>query len=153
MPPLKTVAHVDLPRFMGRWYVIANISNFFEKEAFGSIETYTLRPDGKIDVLFTFNRKAFDGEPRRMTQVGWVHDTTTNAEWRVRPLWPLSLAYLIIDLADDYSWTAIGYPNRKLVWIMAREKTLPDATYAGIIQRLVEQGYDAKMIQKVPQPL
>ena len=151
MPPLRTVPYVDIPRFMGRWYVIGNISNYFEKEAFGSVEIYTLRPDGKIDVEFTFNRKSFDGEPRRMTQLGWVHDTKTNAEWRVRPLWPLSLAYLIIDLADDYSWSVVGYPNRKLIWIMAREKTLPEETYRAIVERAVAQGYDPALIQKVPQ--
>ena len=27
---------------------------------------------------------------------------------------------LIIDLADDYSYTVVGYPNRKFVWIMSR---------------------------------
>ena len=151
MPPLKTVASVDLPRFMGAWYVIANIPNFMERGAHNSVETYTLRPDGKIDVLFVFNKDAFDGPKKTMTQLGWIHDSATNAEWRVRPFWPLSFPCLIIDLADDYSYTVIGYPSRKLVWIMAREKTIPEATYQAILGRLKEQGYDLSLIERIPQ--
>ena len=32
-PPMATVDQVDLPRFMGDWYVIANIPTFLEKDA------------------------------------------------------------------------------------------------------------------------
>ena len=47
--PLRTVSHVDLPRYMGDWYVIANIPYFAEKNCYDSIESYALRPDGAID--------------------------------------------------------------------------------------------------------
>jgi apolipoprotein D and lipocalin family protein len=32
--PLETVDYVDLQRFMGDWYVIANIPTFLEKNAY-----------------------------------------------------------------------------------------------------------------------
>jgi apolipoprotein D and lipocalin family protein len=34
--PLKTVDHVDLQRYLGRWYEIARIPNRFERSAFGT---------------------------------------------------------------------------------------------------------------------
>jgi apolipoprotein D and lipocalin family protein len=150
-PPLKVVDHVDVPRFMGSWHVIANIDNIFERKAYGSVETYTLREDGRIDVLFEFRKGSFDGPLKRMRQVAWVPDPAKSGEWRVQLLWPLRFPYLIIDLAPDYSWTVIGYPNRDLIWVMARTPTLPEATLKDILERAKAQGYDLSKIQRVPQ--
>ena len=52
-PALKTVARVDLPRFMGAWYVNAAIPTFIETEAHNGIETYRLEADGTITVGIT----------------------------------------------------------------------------------------------------
>ena len=86
-----------------------------------------------------------------MTQKGFIYDTKSNAEWRVQPLWPLKLGYLIIDLAEDYSYTVIGVPNRNYLWIMARESSLSDSVYDAILERVADQGYDLNKILKVPQ--
>ena len=40
MPPIRTEPSVDLDRFMGDWYVIANIPTFVEKGAHNAVETY-----------------------------------------------------------------------------------------------------------------
>ena len=150
-PTLQTVAKVDLPRFMGDWRVIANIPYFAEKDAVDSIESYALRPDGKIDNWFTFRKKSLDAPQQKFTALAWVHDNESNAEWRVRFFGLITVKYLIIDLDPDYQWTVIGHPSRNYGWIMAREKTLPDATYQAILKRLDTQGYDSKRFVKVPQ--
>ena len=50
LPPLRTVDHLDLQRFMGDWYVIGTIPWFVEKNNVGTMDIYKLRPDGKIDL-------------------------------------------------------------------------------------------------------
>ena len=50
--PIQTVKHVDLDRFMGDWYVIANIPTFIETDAYNAIETYQLNNDGTIATTF-----------------------------------------------------------------------------------------------------
>lgn len=149
--PLRTVSTVDLPRFMGDWRVIANIPYFAERNAFDSVESYALRPDGTIANEFVCRRGSFEAPPKRFTFSAEVVNTQTNAEWRIRFLPFVKVAYLIIDLDPDYQWTVIGHPSRRYGWIMAREKTLPDDVYAGILTRLTEQGYDATKFVKVPQ--
>jgi len=151
MEPLKTVDYVDLERFMGDWYVIAIIPNFIEKNAVNGIESYsTLNKDGvKIDYIFRV--KTPDGKLKHLQPKAWIHNRETNAEWRVQFLWPLKAAYLIIDLAEDYSYTVIGEPSRKFVWIMAREPELEDELYDSILGRLDQQGYDISKIKKMPQ--
>ena len=136
---------------MGDWRVIANIPYFAEKNCVDSIEAYALRPDGKIDNFFTYRKKSFDAPQKRLQALAWVHDRQTNAEWRVRFFGLLTVKYLILDLDPNYQWTVIGHPSRKYGWIMARQKTLPDSIYEGILHRLAEKGYDPAKFQKVPQ--
>jgi len=62
--PLETVDYVDLQRFMGDWYVIANIPTFLEKNAYNPIESYALDTDGSIATTFSFNADSLEGEKR-----------------------------------------------------------------------------------------
>jgi apolipoprotein D and lipocalin family protein len=150
--PLKTVQYVDLSRYMGDWYVIANIPYFAEKNCFDSIESYALRPDGNIDNWFTCRKKSFDAPlERKANALATVTDKTSNAVWQVRFFKILSVKYLILDLDPNYQWVAVGHPSRRYGWIMARTKTLDAATYQGILRRLANQGYDPAKFKMVPQ--
>ena len=75
----------------------------------------------------------------------------TNAEWKVKFFGLISAQYFVIDLDANYQWTVIGHPSRNYGWIMAREKTLPNATYEALLDRLAAQGYDPGRFVKVPQ--
>lgn len=150
-PPLKTVSKVDLKRYMGDWRVIANIPYFAEMDCVDSVETYELRSDGKIDNYFRCKKKTFDGKEKKFSALAWVHDPATNAEWRVRFFGLVTVPYLILDLDPEYRWTVVGHPSRDYGWVMARGKTLPDATYRDILKRLDAQGYDSSRFVKVPQ--
>jgi apolipoprotein D and lipocalin family protein len=150
-PPLRPVRHVDLPRYMGDWRVIANIPYFAEKGCVDSIESYALRPDGVIENWFTYRKESFDAPQKTLRARAHVVDRATNAQWKVTFFGLVSVDYLVIDLDPDYRWAVIGYPSRKLGWIIARERTLPDATYHAILERLKAQGYDPAEFEKVPQ--
>ena len=149
--PLETVDAVDLDRFEGRWYVIESIGTSAEAEAYDAVEVYTMRDNGEIDIEFRFHEGGFDGPVESIPQRGWIHDETTRAEWRVRPIWPLALDYLIIDLAPDYHYTVVRHPSKRWVWIMAREPALADATLDAIRGRLANAGYDVSRLRRVPQ--
>ena len=150
-PPLTTVKHVDMARYMGDWRVIANIPYFAEKDCVDSIETYGLKPDGTIFNGFRFRKKSFDAPQQKIEAKAWVYNKETNAEWRIRFFGLITVKYLVLDLDPNYQWTVVGHPSRNYGWIMAREKTLPDATYEAILKRLDAMGYDSKRFVKVPQ--
>jgi apolipoprotein D and lipocalin family protein len=149
--PLRTVAKVDLPRYMGDWYVIANIPYFAERNNYESIESYALRPDGKIANWFRFRKGSFDAPQKRMDFVGRITNPQTNAEWRIHFAPFISAAYLIIELDPGYRWVVVGHPSRRYGWIMARTPTLPEQTYQTILKKIESQGYDPKAFEKVPQ--
>ncbi len=143
---------VDLPRFMGSWYVIASIPTMFETGAVNAVETYTWNEkENRIDVDFRFRKDSPEGKEKTIPQKAFIYNEKTNAEWRIQFFWPLKFAYLIIDLADDYSDTTIGVPNRNYTWIMARNPTIPEDRYAKILARLKTLGYDLNALKKVPQ--
>jgi apolipoprotein D and lipocalin family protein len=104
-----------------------------------------------MDNIFLFRRGSLDAPLEQWKGVAWVHNKSTNAEWRVQFVWPLRVPYLIIDLDPDYQWSVIGYPNRKLAWVLSRKPVLDEATYRGILERMAQQGYDTRLLVKVPQ--
>ena len=151
MKPIHTVEYVDLDRFMGDWYVIANIPTFIEKDAYNAVETYRLDDDGTVATTFKFNKGSLDGPLKTYHPRGYIRDKASNAVWGMQFIWPFKAEYRIIFLSEDYSKTVIGRSKRDYVWIMAREPAVSEEEYAIIINFLQEQGYDIKKLQKVPQ--
>lgn len=152
LPEQKTVAHVDIPRFMGKWFVIASIPTMFEKDAVNATENYTWNEENqRIDIDFRYRKLRPDGDEKAIPQKGFIYSKKSNAEWRIQPFWPLKFASLIIDLADDYSDTTVGVPNRGHVWIMARTPSISDARYEQILVKVKSLGCDMNVLKKVPQ--
>lgn len=151
LPRLKTVENVDIKRFMGPWYVIACIPTFIETKAYNAIETYRLKDDGTIDTVFTFNKGAFDGPPKRYNPRGFIVDKVNNSTWGMRFVWPFKSEFLITHLSDDYGHTVIGRNKRDYVWIMARAPELSEVVYQRLVAELKEQGYDLSKLRIVPQ--
>lgn len=148
--PLQTMPQVDLQRFMGDWYVIANIPTFIERGAHNAIESYRLAPDGRVLTDFTFNDGAFDGPLKHYEPVGYVRDSS-NAVWGMQFIWPIKAEYRIMFVDPDYQQTIIGRSKRDHVWIMARTPQIPDADYERHVSFLREQGYDVAKLERVPQ--
>jgi apolipoprotein D and lipocalin family protein len=150
--PIRTEESVDLQRFMGDWYVIANIPTFIEKEAYNALETYELGDDGRrVDTTFSFNKGGFDGPLKEYNPTGFVREGTGNAVWGMRFIWPIKAEYRIVYVDDAYTRTIIGRTKRDYVWIMARTPQISDAEYAKLLSIVEEAGYDMSKVRKVPQ--
>ncbi len=130
--PLPTVAQVDLTRYAGRWYEIARLPNFFQKEGGRAIAEYTAESDGSVKVRNTELRdgsteKAVEGRATAVPGSG-------NARLQVRfggfaalaPV-PAEGNYWIIGLEPDYSVALVGTPDRKYLWLLARDSHLSPA--------------------------
>ena len=150
-PEMETVDYVDLERFMGDWYVIANIPTFLEKGAHNAVETYEMNDDGTISTKFTFRDGSFDGEKKEYNPKGFVRDTGSNAIWGMRFIWPIKADYRVVYLDEDYSQTIIGRQKRDFVWIMAREPDISDSDYAMLLGVVESLGYDTSKVERVPQ--
>jgi apolipoprotein D and lipocalin family protein len=151
LPPLQTVAHVDLSRYAGTWYEIASFPQSFQRGCTGTTATYTLRADGDVDVLNRCRTGSLDGKEKSALGRARVVDHATNAKLEVsffRPFWG---DYWIIDLAGDYSYAVVGHPGRDYLWILARRPTMDEATYQGIVARLQAGGYETGRLTRTLQ--
>ena len=148
LPPLETVAQVDLARYVGTWYEIASFPQSFQKGCVATTATYTVRDDGDVDVLNRCRKDALDGPEKAALGRARVVDSATNAKLEVsffRPFWG---DYWIVDLGADYDYAVVGHPGRDYLWILSRAPTIPEATYEGILARLKAQGYDTTRLMR-----
>lgn len=149
-PQIATVPQVDIPRFMGAWYVIAAIPTVIETESFNAIETYRLDADGTIATTFTFNKGGFGGKMKTYTPRGFVVEGSGNARWGMQFIWPIKSEFLIAHLDEGYTQTIIARNARDYVWIMARTPQISDEAYATLRKKVADMGYDITQLRKVP---
>lgn len=150
-PTLRPVAQVDLPRFMGDWYVIAHIPSRPERHAYNAVESYALDEQGRVRTTFRFRNKGFDAPLETMEPVGYVRPGTGNAVWGMQFVWPIKAEYLIAYVDNDYRTTIIGRSKRDYAWIMARSPSVSDQEYAQLLERLKAMGYALEGVRRVPQ--
>ena len=152
--PQKTpsvVSTVDLNRYMGMWYEIARLPNYFERKLKCTSANYTLRDDGRITVL---NKGYYLTDPQKSTSargVAWIPDKNSPAKLKVQFFWPFSGDYWIMELDKEYRYVLVGDPSHKYLWILAREKEMDEQTYNMLLSKAVENGYDVKSIIRVEQ--
>lgn len=148
--PVPVVEDLDIERFMGRWYVLANIPTFMERDAYNAVETYRRAADGTIATTFTFRRGGFDGKPVEYHPRGFV-SAESPAIWGMQFVWPIKAEYRIVYLQPDYSLTVVARSARDYAWLMGRTPELASADYERFVALLRDFGYDTTKIQKVPQ--
>ena len=147
--PLTVVPEVDLKRYMGTWYEVARIPFSFQKQCVGDVTaTYTLLDDG--DILVVNRCRTENGEFSEAKGRAKLADKDgPNTKLKVR-FAPAILSFLpfvwgdywIIVLAPDYSYAAVGGPDRKYLWILSRTPALDETTFQGILQQVRDNGYD-----------
>ena len=117
---------VDLMRYLGRWYEMARYENRFERGCEGVTAQYSLRDDGLIEVLNTCGKAPVSGKARVSRGKAKIVEGSDNAKLKVSFLGPLYVGdYWILDHADDYSWSIVGEPSGKYLWILTRQRS-PD---------------------------
>ena len=144
---VTVVRHVDLAKYVGRWYEIASIPQFFQRKCVGEVSAeYSTLDDGRIKVVNQC-RKA-DGTMSSAEGRAEVVDPSVTAKLRVTFVkligWIFAFGgdYWIIDLDPDYRFAVIGHPKRTYAWILARTPILSREDLGPIAERLKAQGYD-----------
>ena len=160
--PLKsTDTIIDIPRFMGSWNVLANIPTSFEIGATNCIENYRFDEiTNQIKIKFTYLPKDSKKISESLMRAR-IMNAPINSYWamnvKLLGLYvPIDLSYLIVDIADDYSWTIIGVPDRSYCWIMIRDTitidnyTQYDELFETLIDKAVYHGFDKSKFIKIP---
>ncbi len=145
------LAKIDLNRIYGGWYIVATIPNVLERGVVDSYDHFAPGKNGGIREDFYCRRGGFDEKKNHYVVAIDVLPGTNNADWRVKPIWPLRLPFQIFYVDPDYRFVLFGEQNRKWGWIYSRERTISDADFAALLDRFKTLGYDTRKFRRFVQ--
>lgn len=149
---------VDLGRYAGSWYEIARLPTPYERHCAGDV-TATYHVDGAgLRVINRCRRR--NGSVAEVRGRARVADPISRAKLRVsfapaflRVLPWVWSDYWILDVSPSYGMALVGTPDLKALWILAREPTIPDASYHALLMHGAAQGYDTRRMRMTPHRL
>lgn len=147
--PPTTVKHVDLKRYMGKWYEIASFPNWFQRHCNCTTATYTLKGD-EVQVL----NQCYKGEAlehSKATGKAWTVTDQSNAKLKVQFFWPFRGDYWILYLDPGYQDVIIGDPDRKYLWILSRQRQINVQLYHKLVKIAQQKGYDTRKLVQTRQ--
>ena len=137
---LPTVSHVDLTRYLGKWYEIARLDHRFERgcsevEAFYTLEDTMIRVKNSCYLPMEQRTKEAHGR-------AYVVDETSNAKLKVTFFWPFYGNYWIVDLAEDYRYAVVSEPSKEYFWILSRTPLMKTEDIEHIVALATRLGFD-----------
>ncbi len=134
-----TVSHLDTKKYMGLWYEIARYDTWFQKGLSNCTAYYTLKDNGKIEVLNT----GYKDNGQIKTAKGKAKLTKEEGKLKVSFFLFFYGDYWILDIEPlEYSWVVVGSKSDKYLWIMARKPYLEPQILKEIMHNLEQRGYN-----------
>jgi len=139
----------ELNKYLGTWYEIARFDHSFERGLQGVTATYSLRKDGKIEVLNQGYKNGFEGKQSKAIGKAKLKSDATPRNLLVSFFWIFYAPYNILELDPDYQYALIGSNSSDYLWILSRTPQMDEATYSKLIDNAKTRGYDVGKLIKV----
>jgi apolipoprotein D and lipocalin family protein len=139
---------VDPARYVGLWYEIGRYENRFERGCEAVTAEYRARDDGLIDVINRACGGSVDGPPK--SAIGRARPVSGSGEAKLKVSFFGHFYigdYWVLDHADDYTWSIVGEPSGRYLWLLAREPSPPQEVRETLFGRAGELGYDVSLIR------
>ena len=150
---LEPIKGFEPDRYLGKWYEIARLDHSFERHMSHVSATYVREDNGDIRVI----NRGYDARTGTWKQIeGQARfiENETVGSLKVSFFWPFYGAYHVIALdRQNYSYAMVAGPNRNYLWILARQKTLEESTYANLVARAQAWGFDTGNLIRVEHDL
>jgi apolipoprotein D and lipocalin family protein len=131
----------DKGKYLGKWYEIARMDFRFERNLNNTTAEYSLNADGTIKVV----NRGYNYVEKKWTEAVGKAKFAGNTDigmLKVSFFGPFYSGYNVIALDKDYKYALVAGENLKYLWILAREKAIPEdvkQNYLGIAKKV---GYD-----------
>lgn len=137
------VAAVETSPYLGLWHEAARLPNRFQRDCAHSTADYALRDDGMISVRNTCYRadgevRDIEGRARRVEPVA--------GKLEVSFFGPFWADYWVLERAPDYSWSIVGEPSGRYLWVLTRAERISAEEHAAFEARLRALGYNTNAL-------
>lgn len=147
---LPTPKNVDIARYVGKWYAVSSLPQFFTRSCIGQTAEYQLLSSNSVSVLNTCYKK--NGKTSYIEGQAIVKDPTTNARLEVifnnffTRLFHIKGEYVIIKLSEDYDTVLVGTTDRRSLWIMSRTPNISPKLLAEYISEAKSLGFSIEKL-------
>lgn len=138
---MSAVEGFELQRYLGTWYEIARLDHSFERGLSDVSAQYSAHPDGGVKVV---NRgyDAEDGEWSEAEGRAKFLEDPSVASLKVSFFGPFYGGYHVVALdRERYEWAMVVGQNRDYLWILAREKKLPQNVLDQLVAAAERAGF------------
>jgi apolipoprotein D and lipocalin family protein len=150
-PMYTPVDSFELSKYLGTWYEIARMPAPFEKDLVAVTATYSLKPNGMVNVLNQGHKKTIDGEKSVANGKAKFAGDPSRGHLKVSFFWIFYGDYIIVDLdKDNYQYALVLSPP-KYAWILCRKPMLDKIVLERLIEKAKGLGHDTSKLIMVPQ--
>lgn len=137
------VKNFDSQKYLGKWYEIARLDFKWEKGLDNTTAQYSLNDDGSIKV----DNQGYDYVKKEWKQsIGKAKLLTDKTEGRLKVAFfkPFYSGYNILALDVDYKYALVVGNNLDYMWILSREKTIPEDVKQQYLKIAQNLGYQTE---------
>lgn len=128
-------------KYLGKWYEIARLDFMFEKDLNNTSAEYSLNDNGTIKV---FNR-GYNVKKQKWTdatgKAKFVDDDKTG-KLKVSFFGPFYSGYNVVAIDKDYKYALVAGESLKYLWILSRERTIPNEIKEQYLKKAKAIGYN-----------
>jgi apolipoprotein D and lipocalin family protein len=134
------VTNFDSAKYLGKWYEIARLDHKWERGLDNVTAEYTLNEDKTIKV----DNKGYDLKKGKWEQsVGKAKFVGKEniGMLKVSFFGPFYSGYNVVSIDRDYKHALVAGESLKYMWILSREKTIPENIKTELLKKAQEIGY------------
>ncbi len=139
------VKKFEVNRYLGKWYEIARLDFRYERNMNNTTAQYALNEDGTIQVI----NRGYDTVKNKWEEAtgkAKFAGEPTEARLKVSFFGPFYAPYNVIALDPEYRYALVAGKNLKYLWILSREKSIPDEIMKNYISIAEGIGYQTSKL-------
>ncbi|WP_396169074.1 lipocalin family protein [Flavobacterium sp.] len=141
----KAVQGFEKEKYLGHWFEIARLDFVFEKNLNNTTADYSLNDNGSIKVVNRGYNYIKNKSAESIGKAKFVVDVT-EGRLKVSFFGPFYSGYNILALDSEYKYALVVGKNLKYMWLLSREKTMPEAIKNDYLKIAKDLGYDTSAL-------
>lgn len=151
LKPLKTVPAVDISRYVGKWYEIGSIPQFFNNGCNCTTAEYSINADGTVKVVNRCELARPGGKENLIEGKARVVKNSNNSKLEVKFAVSPWAPYWIIELGADYEYAVVSDPARGTLFVLSRTPQIDEAVYNDLLNKAKNQGLNIGRVKRTAQ--